>query len=547
MAKGLCNFVVYNRFSKYFLYMKLLRSYLFQTLAFVVAVAGMHSCSCEKHETVESKIDYVLSDSVAVAFAGDIERFFQALDVVVDDGVAVMPEYMSNVINTLVSRQSRKDIEDVLANLKGLGYTNFVGGIKSENHITGLVVFDVEDEGDFVKSFKGNDESFAVGSCKGFDTVGNDRFAILVKDHLGFIAMKNGRIMSGLDAVEIVNDWIEDAWQVPLSAWKKERLTSPHVANALCTFAPLLAQLPSRARAEVEAEVTNVVGSVDNWYGMMFDLDGENMLAGLSVLTADGKQTANTYKGKFDAELLKYSGKNDIFGCALALNESGRKNIARTITNVLNQQGFDDGSRMYVDQIVEAVEQVSENVSDGGAFFAMGFSDDVDTKEFDPLDLGTYHFVLAADLKPETAEAVYNRLCQNVEREFGGYGTVTRTDNSMQIKVMVDAGYDFRQEQMLYSEYNLYVELQGQTVVMSNGKPTKRESNNFTPAVFDGSIMAAQISIPQNFPAFASFDITNGLNVTISVKEKEATFGASLKGTNGKFVPGIFKIVTGLM
>ena len=106
--------------------MKILNNYIFQTLLFVAAVLSMQSCGCnnDKFDTVDKKVTEIMSDDVAVAYSGDVDRLFTALDVTVKDDVPQMPQYMTDLLNVFASKSDRQSFEDLLQELKGVKYSN---------------------------------------------------------------------------------------------------------------------------------------------------------------------------------------------------------------------------------------------------------------------------------------------------------------------------------------------------------------------------------------------------------------------------------------
>ncbi|MDE6396883.1 MAG: hypothetical protein K2K84_06405, partial [Muribaculaceae bacterium] len=401
--------------------MKLLRNYLFQTLLVVAAVLSLHSCSCSGPKTMEGKLDKV-SDKAQLIVTVNIEKLFEQLDITVSDkGTIELPSYITKCVNMIGA--DKKSLRK-LTEFKGIDYTQAViAGYdldddeyyddEKEKWVSGdqfvMMIFNVSDEDDFVKSVKDADSNAWCGDSEGYTVVTTSDGhgpKFLIKDGLAYL-VKDDISVSDLERR------LEAAKDVPLASWKKDYLSADDSEVAVLLSGDIFDQLPKDAQRTLSMgmDVDLMTASL----GYKGDLNGPTASVTCAFLDKDGNPVKLDFTKNIDTSLLKYVNEND-----LAVGAAGLSSLSRfkTILNQMGIYGMPSEVRRSLDKVLD--------FKDVTALFATGPLTDKSFMEWNnPAE--ELRYTLAISVNPSDMSDLYGFVCDLMS--LGSNDSVAVYDN----------------------------------------------------------------------------------------------------------------------
>lgn len=537
--------------------MKIFTKTWFQIFMVALSVGLMQSCSCRGGADLDKKLNAVASDDTDLILVGNLERLFGQTGIEAGDGNIVLPSYLKNAINTLMSSKDKDDI-NFLTTLKGVDYNNAVVAMKLDSlDARAVVVIAVTNPSDLEKSLASQESGVTTEEIDGYKLVGTRRTQVVVKDGLGYMLMaSHGGMCTGTDAVQAVRKWNSDAEKTPLTAWKKEYLSADRVLNLLITPGQLFKQMAT-INPVFSAENLKKQGLSALTEGTMAisaNLDAQTFDISFALYDKDGKVAPNPYAGKFNTEMMKFATAGDIVAVGFAANQDGYK---------AQQQGFESYVAMLRSQpgllndyLVPQIEGLfkgwndftSQYLSDGGFFFAAGLAKDATLGKLMQPSQADFHIVLTADLKPESAENAYRFVCGQMSQIMSN-ATVSTADNAgmktttFSVRELVD--YDFRNDTDVYDTFKLNVALDGNILVISNSDIVKGEKSPFNKDLFANSAFTAQGIIGNTTPVISGFNLPFGAQATITTKDMSSQFSVKVTDTDKHILDAVLSFLTG--
>ncbi len=527
--------------------MKLLRNYLFQTLLVVAAVLSMHSCSCGGAKSMEGKLDKV-SDKAQVIVALNIEKLFDQLDITVSDkGTIELPSYITKCVNLMGG--DKKAVRQ-LTEFKGIDFTQavFVGyDLDDQGHydddkekwVNGdsfmMMIFNVSDEDDFVKSVKDADSQAWSGESEGYTvlTTSDGRGPkFLIKDGLAYLVDDD-------TSVKDLERRLEAAKDVPLASWKKDYLSGDDAELAVLLTGDIFDQMPREFQSSLASSVDIDIMTAS--MGFKGDLDGPTASLTGALFDKDGNPAKLDFTEKIDTSLLKYVHENDLAVGACGLNSLSR---LKTLINRMGVNGMPTELENSMNKIL--------NFKDLTMMFAAGPLNDKSFMDWNnPAE--EMRFTMAVSGKPNDMSDLYNFVCEimdiNSNDSTAYYGApelgkpVSTYPDKYSVRVMTGGRYNWEIDDYEYTYMNFYAQKQGNTIVFSNAPIADKGSNNFTAAEFADKTSMFKFVMPKNLPNLGGIKLPNGFVFSCwGGDTAEGTAQLSITGTEEKIVPALVEM-----
>lgn len=533
--------------------MKLLRNYLFQTFVFVVSVVLMQSCSCNKDNDLDAKLNAVASDDTPILIVGNLERVIDQLEIMDNDGKLEMPRYMTDMINRNLGSRARRDAQSALDVLSNINHDNMVMAIDAdERSVDAILVFAVDDYDDLEDALKEaiDDVDFDEEDDYNVITIERD-LQILVKDNLAYVVANEKGILKNGQAVREIEKWRSNAESKPIAEWKRSYLKENNICNALIYIEKYTEMSLRSLRGDEKALAMSIMKELNFGAYVKYSVNLEGPTMSIKAVNVDnnGNAVKLNCTGTFDTSLMNYATSNDIMAASVCMNQTSMTKVADFLTNtfksmIANDDYYSQSMKdRQIDEFRSIVNLPSQYMSNGGAFAAVGLNPGVTPDELESYK--SYHFVGALALQPGKANEAYDYLTNLLEQTTGIYGQTADT-GSMRVKVygIQNARYDWYADDYVYETMNVYVALDGNNLVVSNAPISKNGGSPFSASVFTGSTIAFQGVLTPRTPGMSELGITNGLNVTAKSDVTTGEFNVTITGTDQKFVPAVFSMLS---
>lgn len=514
---------------------KLKLSYL--TLIVIIGLfMTVSSCSNRETKDLDSKLSEIVSDDDQLVITGDISRLFDQLEITVTDGVPRLPGYLKDALNTFGSGTAGR-IEKLFGDCDAVEFDNIVMTMKKdENTVDFVLVFGVRDINALVEKIKSADSDVESTKKNGYTVFHDAAFSLLLKDGTGYALFTTAE--NGGEPVEIIEAMRKAASENPLAQWKKEFLKKENVFNSLVNQ-----KLLNRK---------SILASVSDYAGFSLNLAGPSLTLVSVYLDGNGNEVRNPYMGDFDTSLIDYAYPGDMVGLSLSMNSNGYNELSDGFSKFLTSLGMggigvysEDGDEIeaYIEAFAEVLD---EYVSDKGLFVAAGLDEDANLAVSDFASPSTYHFVVAADLKPEKSLEAYDSLLQ-LFRTMNAKVSMTATDGAKSSCVLafeINNGYDGGTGRMSYVKIDINMVLDGDVLVLSNAPVRKDSKHGFDSDVFRNTSIAFQMVLNSDYPLIKEFNVKEGIDWTIRFGEIETGSTVTVTDTDKKFVPALVGIFT---
>lgn len=530
--------------------MKVLNNFFVRLLLVVAAVGMMPSCSCDSQKGLADKIDEVVSDNTDLVITGDIARCFNQLEIAVENGKVVLPDYITQLMNQTMNSKERIGFTEFLDKFEGLDYDNTLLAFNFNGMAPqAIFVFGVTDEDTFANSLKALEDGIKTGKAGSYTTVGGEAIQILMSGKTAYFTVDMTGPLTGDSAVKAIEGWQKKASEKPLASWKKDFLTRPNIVNGLLSAKPFyqIIKLASGNDPMVNMKKMGMEALADGFIGFSANLEGPTFeIAGVSM-DKDGKPVAANIGGKFNESMMDYAAYTDMVAFSLCLNENGYKNLAEQTKSIAGNElaGLPAGMQSgMLDIIGKITELPAEYLSDGGIFASGGIASGVTMADFNPDSPKCYHVVVAADIKPEKAREAYSSICELLDNMAGKAGTNSGDEYTVAVKVNV--GDDDVTDQPVYVEVPVYVKLEGNVVIVSNAPIVKAQYIPFDKTLFASSQVMIQAVITKATPVVKDLELPVGVNVFSMGSGADGKFIATFTDTEKKFFPVLVDLLSSI-
>lgn len=518
-------------------------------------VAGLFatSCSSKKDNDLEDMLAKTATDSDVLILSGDVEHFLDELEIKDKDGRLILPGYLQNAVNAMGSSAIRETIGLFTDNTSGIDYEDVLLTLNMDNdEMTSIFVFAVDDEKDFIGTIEKATGNAEVTEVEGFKAVGFEKSEILLKDNLGYVVITDKGLLSPTESVAVLNAKAEKAKAQPLAKWKEKYLDADCVVSVLMDYNKIkdIAAMPD---ASVGVPVNF------DYVGVSFNLDGPAMKLTSKMFNKGGEILPTPYIGKFDMALMDYAYPTDFAALSFALSKEGYNTLRdafsaagkQLMIQEQDEEWFEASSYAYCRQGANVFDEVSritsEYLTEQGAFFSFGLADNFSLATSDLQSPSSYHFVLAAHINPEKSDEAYAFITQKLTNVAETMKTLPETNG---IKTTVATikqveRFDYKHDDWVTSTFDVYVVLDDNTLVVSNGPIVRKGGAQFTKDVFKDSAVAFQVIADSNNPVVKELGLKKGVNLYGYSKAKDNELVFEITGTKENLVPALFGLATG--
>lgn len=530
---------------------KLMRSYLFQFLLVVAAVITMHSCSCHGDDTLEGKLDKV-SDKAQVVSILNLEQLMDQTEITTNDkGEIEFPSYLTKLMSAFMSSGQLRQINKV-KEFRGLDFTQVVFAgydlddsgeydYEKDKFIKGsafqMLIFNVKDEDDFIKSVKELDKTAWSGDNDGYTvvTTANSKGPkFLIKGSLAYMVDEDV-------TPKELEDKIDKAKETPLSEGKKEYLNREGNVIAAIVSGPIFDMLPKATRTPLTMAIDIDLSTA--MLGISAKLDGPTVSANFALLDKEGKPAPLKVASPINPEILSFVNENDLLVGAIGISS----------LDYINRIPDSNG---YAGQEIQGIKEMLKPFADFKeitVMFAAGLKTDKPVT-----DLGNFNdfrLTLALNSKSGDMNNLYGYVCDYmnaIEQESEGIETpepvIGRPSRNYgdeySVSFKVATSYDYYTDTYTYETFNLYTKKSGNTVVISNAPISKKGSKNFTTEDVKDKTSFLKVILPKDLPNLKGMKIPTGAIFTAYAGQtSESEFTLSLTGTDKKFIPAIAEMI----
>ncbi|MCH5219273.1 MAG: hypothetical protein J1F20_01795 [Muribaculaceae bacterium] len=524
----------------------------------VMMCAFFPSCTSEKAPDLKVKLETIVSDNTSVVMSGDIHRLFEQLDIVVEKGHIVLPDYLKTALcNDEDDDEDSLDCAKVLKTLDGVDYTDAVlaFNIEPNEGLEGMLVFGLTDEKDFVSSLKKIDDSLDQGTALDYLTIGDGGQQLLIKDNLAYFVFNDYGVLMPDESARIVERWNRMADATPLDDWKKEYLCQHRVVNCLISVNTLMANTDSMLSSSQLNRLKSVTpdGFRNGFIALGADLDGSAMKFYLKVFDNKGAILESQMNGQFNTAMMDFAYPEDIIAAGWCMNQKGYdflKNSLKDPNLQPNLNGYYE-YRFFLTQLYEFMRDnagvPAEYLSEGGIFAAGGLDANFSPLKYD--SPSSYHVVFAADLKPAKARAAYAEVTRSVSAMFDDAPGAGMTEVTVDGIAQKTIAVRYTTAYSAASGYNtdffeVYIALVDNVLVVSN-KPVKRnQAIPFSKELFDGKMAAFQMTMTPESPLMKIAGMDMGINLTAQSTGSTGELVFEFTHTDTKVIPEIFKLAS---
>lgn len=463
--------------------------FLFVTL-FAVTIF-ICSCSGSKKTNLDDLLASVCNDASETIIAVHLDLFRIEADFPNDNKNKVdMPRYLRDALNRYCPGQVAEVVTDVM----------------EDGNISDFVVFSESPGSPRVLAFGANKKD-------------KEKAEFVVKNNLTYVVFTEDSCMTGTNAENYISTLIDKAKLQPLSQWKKDFLTQGDIINILTT---------SRLLKDTFEDKTMIPGLADVFITGEFvkcsiGLQAQTAIVTIHTADSNGIEVKSEITGHFNPDLLQYAGADDFAAISLCLNEGTATKIAKKTELPLNY------------------------LADSGLFISAGFKEGFTVTDFENPD--AYHFVMAADLKPDKANEAYTAACKLISMTFASLGTPSNSEGFKCVifKIPYNTFFDYSTGEWASKYMNLRVGLDGNILVVSNGPILKDSGNIFDSRVFSNNALTLQvIANAETVNLLQQFGLvdTQGLNVTLTSDNDMSKLEIIATGTTERFLPAVFEFLS---
>lgn len=503
----------------------------------LICAAVMTLASCGNSSSVSNKIKEYIPDDCMMVMSGDVERALGQLNCKTNsDGQIELPDELSQLTSY------DNDINKLL-DFKGIDWNNVVVGVRDKGEkLSALVIFSVTDIDTFCKSMKDADEGdgLDVEDVDGYTTVGDKNHVIALKDKLGFMAIKNGRLVKRSKVAATIDEWRDNAKESPLADWKLDYMTQNRIFNMLIDGK----KMSNMILADMMPYGINSLPSMEyltkGFLGFHMDADGPRITMGGEFMDADGKTKTIPQAGSFDASLLAYASPKDIM--AFGTGFGSTKDMA---------QGFGalPGMNKQMLEQLQAVYDLFDGSSLMGAAGPLNGLGSFTDPQYD-----NWHFVAAAKLKGDNASKAKDLIAMLA----AAADSAAVTGNEMVLNIPVkysydDFDYEYSEPDFYGDDYvqqpkitygKLYIKQEGNVLVISNA-PVSKQSNSFKAGEFEGKCGEFQFALTKSdLKEYSGLEIPFGVSFVVDAPKGGGSCSAvlALTDTEGSIYDNLVKV-----
>lgn len=505
-------------------------------------VGIMASCSSNRDNELDAMLAKVATDTDIILVSGNIEHLFEQLDIEVEKDRPVLPDYLQRAVNLFGGRALREATSVFTEKIDGINYEDVLIAVKKD--MKTIITFGLEDEGAFTTSIKKENKNIEVGSVGEYTTIGDEYAQILIKDNLAFVVVGRLGALAGQEAVNVLEEAASQASSAPLARWKKKYLAEDCVISAVVNYKGLLNL--AQADGLSDFDITGMSDMIE-YVTFNFNLDGPEAKIESRMLDKEGEIIKQPYIGKFDTSLMAYSYPNDFVGVSFSLNNKGYTTLGSALSDMYKKTTRSQYSMFGVDRQMESmIDRVAnlpaEFLADGGVFGSLGYPDGVTLAQLGSNPM-VWHFVVAADIKPEKIDEAFKSVTQLLAEE----GTVTVSPDSKKavVKIVSSEKYDYRTNDWVKETYDINVVVDGNTLVVSNDEVRKNKDVNFSKEVFAESAFGLQVIINEKNPVVSMMGIRQGVDFYVYCKEKTNEMVLKVTNSDKKIIPSTLGLLTG--
>lgn len=487
----------------------------------LICAAVMMLASCGNSSSVSNKIKEYIPDDCMMVMSGDVERVLGQLNCKTNSDGQIE---LSDELSQLASYD--KDINKLL-DFKGIDWNNVVVGVRGKGEkMSVLVIFSVTDIDTFCKSMKDADEGdgLEVEDVDGYTTVGEKTHVIALKDNLGFMAIKNGRLVKRSKVADVIDEWRDNAKESPLADWKLDYMTQNRIFNMLIDGKKVGNMLMNYMPYGINS-LPSMEYLTKGFLGFHLDADGPQITMGGEFMDADGKIKEMPQCGSFDASLLAYASPKDIM--AFGAGVGSTKGMAQGLLGVLPGMSS---------QVLEQVQAIYDLFDGGSVMGAAGPLNGLGS--FTDPQYDNWHFVVSAKLKDDNATKVKDLIALLA----AATDSAVVTGNEMVLNIPVkysydDFDYEYSEPDFYGDDYvsqpkitygKLYIKQEGNVLVASNA-PISKQSNSFKAGEFEGKAGEFQFALTKSdLKKYSGLEIPFGVSFVADAPKGGGTCSAEL-------------------
>lgn len=511
----------------------------------MLAVMFVTSCSSSE-ETVADKLGAYISDDADLIVSGDLSRFIAATGSKVNEETQQIEpsSELESLIQETMSKHDRAELDKVL-NFEGADWSNAVMAFKFKDQlksVDAMLIFSVTDADKFAKNLSDEVSSLDVAEEDDYVTVSNDKVAIMLKDKIGFVCLKNSKPCKASSAAEMIESWKEAADEKPLAEWKSKHITSDHVVNFYLNSKKIAQNIDDdpylKRQIKENPAFTPIYNSWKSGATLGYlDIEKQSVSVQLSFVDKDGKEIKTPLNGTIDTSLLKYGNSNDIAACGMA----NTKDLVEAMRQYAAKEGLtsDAEFNMLFNGLFGKLD---------GSILLMGGPKTSNLNDLDEWE--GYNFVAAATYRDGGAAEALANVSQLMEMAIQGgtndFAIVTSTPNELVFDFVT--GYEYPD----YDYYadpvrktmRIYVKVYGNDLVMSND-PIQATGAAIGAADLKGASGAMGFVLNKNGKLLSNLNLNFGVKGYLKTNGATTTLELSLVDTNLDIVGAIMSVLGG--
>ncbi len=487
--------------------------------------------------TIEGKLKTYVSDDAAVVVTADFARALDAADVEKKDGKLVLPDYLADMVDNMLSKSDKNNFEEFLE-LKGIDWSTAVfaidGNIKKDKPEM-LLIYSVTDAGDLAKSLEDVGD-FESDEEDGYTVITQKKdFCTVIKGGLGFIAITHKGFCKSSSTIDMIDNWKKRASDKPLADWKLKELSAPKIVNVFFDAAPffdlLKNQIESYSRYGDNSEgaalkLLEQYKDCKVLYSM--DLDGATASLSAKIFDKNGKDVKNDIVKPLDNEVYKYATSKDIIFGATGLGD-----VSKYLDQLEKTFGHNGDLAM--------ARQYAKTLSNSTIFAAAGPADGLNS--FTNPSLTNWHIVVGIKCADTgKANELFGTLRELSTMTTDSVAAMPTAGNTFTLRIPCGGHYDYDMWEYITEYMNVYAKLDGSTIVFTN-MPNVGGACRLNLTELNGKTCGILAAIEKGDKLLNSVvEVPFGIKALLTAEQSQSTFSLSLTGTKDKFLKAIFSI-----
>lgn len=518
--------------------MKIFIRYFFSTLVVLACAVLAQSCS-DQNSDIKKKLSIVASSRDDVVMVGDLEHTLEQLDIKVANGRIMIPDQMRALAQedsestTALDNMERGEIFKavdmtsavVLGKMSGstsytLVYFNVTGSQQLKDALTTLDMSDVrvEREGDY-------------------DIVTDGNFALVVDGNDCFMVVRDGQPQTGSAAVSELSTWFDEAKNYPLEGWKKDYLAQTCVMS-MWLSSNMVRMFEPKGWDEINAKLSQFPDlKLENLsIGLRGNLEGESLKVNASLFNGD-KVMSNPFAGKFDTEMLRYTGPSDNVVMALALSSPGLQLLKAETDKYMDRvkdemndipMNFNPDEDLYT-TLMSSLTALSGllDAMDGSVLYTCGLNTDAGLIGMASQPSKMVRMLLAVKLKDNKGPVFMQEFIKYMDQ----YGYEACSEGTG-FKMVLEGSGDY-----------FYATLDADCFVLYINRELAGGESIFDKNLFNKSWLTLQAVVKQDISLPLPFKLPFGACASLTSDKMSFDMTVSLTGTDKKFVLALVSMV----